>query len=209
MRGVRLGCVGVLTRLYLSVYPHYVAVYGITHMSGSSQCGEHLVETLVLAMEHSVESGLRKLCAFYAYPCAVAAFKVYGYVGKSLTIDHYGAVSPQTVGSGAVLYAHIATPLLEHGTLVGRKAILIVAIVCRAQSYCYAAFVEAYHCRMVGGIVAEVELGAKHLYVKAWRLDDERHRLVAMHLKVAFARELHMAVAYTETLRIFYTAARI
>ena len=99
-------------------------------MSGSSQCGEHLVETLVLAMEHSVESGLRQLRAFYAYPCAVAALKIYGYIGKSLSIDHYGAISPQAVGSGAVLYAHIATPLLEYGTLVGRKAILIVAVVC-------------------------------------------------------------------------------
>ena len=136
-------------------------------MSGSSQCGEHLVETLVLAMEHSVESGLRQLRAFYAYPCAVAALKIYGYIGKSLSIDHYGAISPQAVGCRAVLYAQVATLLLKNGTLVGRETILIVAVMARSQSYRYAAFVKTHHCRMVGGIVAEVELGAKHLYVKA------------------------------------------
>ena len=119
----------------LAVYPHHIAVYSIVYVSGSSQCGKYLGEALVLAMEHSVESCLRKFAVLYAYPCAVAALKVNGYVGKSLTIKHYGAVGLQAIGCGAVLYAHIATTLLKHGTLVGRQSVLIVAVVARSQSY--------------------------------------------------------------------------
>ena len=81
-------------------------------------------------MEHSVEACLGKFTILYEYLCAVAALKVDSYVGQSTTIKHYGTISPKTIGCGTVLYAHIAAPLLKHGTLVGRKAILIVAVVC-------------------------------------------------------------------------------
>lgn len=104
----------------LAVYPHHITVYSIAHVAGSSQYGKYLGETLVLAMEHSVEACLCKFAVLYAYPCAVATLKVYGYIGKSLAIEHYGAISPKTIGCGTVLYAHIAATLLKHGTLVGR-----------------------------------------------------------------------------------------
>ena len=191
------GCVGVLL-----VYSDHIAVYSIVYVSGSSQCGKYLIEPLVLAMEHAIEACLCKFTALYEYLCAVATLKVYGYIGKSLAIKHYGAIGPKTIGCGTVLYTHVATLLLKNSPLVGRQSVLIVTVMARSQSYSHTSLIKAYHSRMVGGIVAEVELSTEHLYIKTWRLHDEWHRLVAMHLKVAFTRELHMAVAYTETLRI-------
>ena len=98
------------------------------YVSGSSQCGKYLIEPLVLAMEHAIEACLCKFTALYEYLCAVATLKVYGYIGKSLAIKHYGAIGPKTIGCGTVLYAHIAATLLKHGTLVGQQSVLIVAI---------------------------------------------------------------------------------
>ena len=143
------GCVGVLL-----VYSDHIAVYSIVYVSGSSQCGKYLGETLVLAMEHSVEACLCKFTVLYEYLCAVAALKVNSYVGQSTTIKHYGTISPKTIGCGTVLYTHVATPLLKNSSLVGQQSVLIVAVVARPQSYSHTSLIKAYHSRMVGGIVA-------------------------------------------------------
>ena len=72
--------------MVLLVYSDHIATYDIANMSCSGQCAEYMIQILVFAVEHAIESCLGKRTVLDAYLDTVAAFKVNTYVSQSTTI---------------------------------------------------------------------------------------------------------------------------